>query len=194
MQLSNIARDVGEDARAGRLYLPLRWLDEAGIDPDRFLARPVFDDALGEVVQRLLRAADQLYARAAGGIAALPLACRPAIHASRRLYAEIGREVERQGLDSVRARAVVPLPRKLALLARALGDAVAPRTPAVPAPPLEEGRFLVEAVAAASPWSAKPAIGPAAIWWNFDERVAWLIDLFDRLERRQQVGRSSLGP
>ena len=32
MQLSNIARDVGEDARAGRLYLPLRWLAEAGIE------------------------------------------------------------------------------------------------------------------------------------------------------------------
>ena len=32
MQLTNIARDVGEDARAGRLYLPLDWLDEAGID------------------------------------------------------------------------------------------------------------------------------------------------------------------
>jgi phytoene synthase len=33
MQLTNIARDVGEDARAGRLYLPLQWLREAGIDP-----------------------------------------------------------------------------------------------------------------------------------------------------------------
>ena len=40
MQLSNIARDVGEDARAGRLYLPLRWLAEAGIDPELFLAAP----------------------------------------------------------------------------------------------------------------------------------------------------------
>ncbi len=38
MQLTNIARDVGEDARQGRLYLPLAWLREAGIDPER-LAR-----------------------------------------------------------------------------------------------------------------------------------------------------------
>ena len=40
MQFSNIARDVGEDARAGRIYLPLRWLAEAGIDPEAFLASP----------------------------------------------------------------------------------------------------------------------------------------------------------
>ncbi len=33
MQLTNIARDVGEDARAGRLFLPLDWLDEEGVDP-----------------------------------------------------------------------------------------------------------------------------------------------------------------
>ena len=41
MQLTNIARDVGEDAAAGRLYLPLRLADGgAGIDPDAFLAAP----------------------------------------------------------------------------------------------------------------------------------------------------------
>jgi phytoene/squalene synthetase len=38
MQLSNIARDVGEDAAMGRLYLPRSWLREAGIDPDEWLA------------------------------------------------------------------------------------------------------------------------------------------------------------
>ena len=38
MQLTNIARDIGEDARAGRLYLPLSWMREAGLDPDEWLA------------------------------------------------------------------------------------------------------------------------------------------------------------
>ena len=41
MQLTNIARDVGEDARRGRVYLPLQWLRSAGIDPDAFIAAPV---------------------------------------------------------------------------------------------------------------------------------------------------------
>ena len=40
MQLSNIARDVGEDARNGRLYLPRDWMREAGLDPDAWLAQP----------------------------------------------------------------------------------------------------------------------------------------------------------
>ncbi len=47
MQLTNIARDVGEDARAGRLYLPLAWLREAGIDPDAFLADPALQSRFG---------------------------------------------------------------------------------------------------------------------------------------------------
>ena len=41
MQLTNIARDIGEDARRGRLYLPLDWLREEGIAPEALLADPV---------------------------------------------------------------------------------------------------------------------------------------------------------
>ncbi len=40
MQLTNIARDVGEDARNGRVYLPGAWLREAGVDVDAWRARP----------------------------------------------------------------------------------------------------------------------------------------------------------
>ncbi len=101
MQFTNIARDVGEDARAGRLYLPLDWLAEAGIEPDAFLADPQATPALRRVVARLLDAAEQLYARSEAGIAVLPLSCRPAIRAARLIYAEIGRAVEANGLDSV---------------------------------------------------------------------------------------------
>ncbi|MEO8280203.1 MAG: phytoene/squalene synthase family protein, partial [Ideonella sp.] len=95
MQLSNIARDVGEDARMGRLYLPRAWMRQAGLDPDMWLAQPVFSPALGAVVQRLLDAADELYQRADGGVARLPLACRPGINAARFMYAAIGHEVAR---------------------------------------------------------------------------------------------------
>jgi len=40
MQLTNIARDVGEDARCGRIYLPLAWLEEAGVDAEALVAHP----------------------------------------------------------------------------------------------------------------------------------------------------------
>ena len=71
MQLTNIARDVGEDARVGRLYLPRAWLREAGVDPEDWLAAPSFRPEIATVVARLLRQADFLYARADAGIAKL---------------------------------------------------------------------------------------------------------------------------
>ena len=37
MQLTNIARDIGEDAREGRLYIPLNWMKEVGVNPNSFL-------------------------------------------------------------------------------------------------------------------------------------------------------------
>ena len=183
MQLSNIARDVGEDARAGRLYLPLQWLREAGVEPEAWLARPVLSSEVGAVVQRLLGVADGLYARADAGIARLPRACRPGIGAARLLYAEIGREVARAGFDSISRRATVPAWRKAGLLARSLAAAPARGGHA---PPLTETRFLVEAVAAASPQVApsKPR-RPARSQPGLGAQVTWLVELFDRLERRK---------
>jgi phytoene synthase len=188
MQLSNIARDVGEDARAGRLYLPRAWLREAGIDPDGFLARPVFSPALGEVVTRLLVAAERLYLRADAGIAALPSRCRPGIRAARVLYREIGCEVARAGGDSVSRRAVVPASRKARVLARGIMPAPVVAAHAT-APVIPEARFLVDAVLAA-PWRPAPsASAQARPAMSLDERVAWVFDLFGRLEG-MQVGQT----
>lgn len=177
MQLTNIARDVGEDARAGRLYLPLAWLREAGIDPDGWLAQPVASPALAGVIQRLLRAADRLYARADSGIARLPPNCRPGIYAARLIYAEIGRELERSHLNSVTQRAVVSWPRKLALLTRAWAGRRR-AGPVAALPPLPETGFLVTAVI------ESPAV-LALAWRDFDDQMDWLIGLFERLERRE---------
>jgi phytoene synthase len=186
MQLSNIARDVGEDARAGRIYLPLAWLREAGIDPDAFLARPAFSPALGGVVRRLLEIADVLYTRADAGIARLPADCRPGISLARSLYAEIGREVARRGYDSVATRAVVPTARKLSHVAGALlpGD---PAYRHAAAPALEETSFLVDAVAA----QPGPEVAAReAPWSRFDRRAAWVIALFERLEQADRAARA----
>ena len=148
MQLTNISRDVGEDARNGRVYLPLEWLQEAGIDVTQFLARPVFSEKLGQVIARVLRHADTLYTRAHAGIAMLPRDCQSSIHAASLIYSEIGRYVEKNQFDSVSSRAYVPLTRKLRLLARALWSPTPKMLPSrdiAEAPPLEEVRFLVEA-------------------------------------------------
>lgn len=183
MQLTNIARDVGEDARNGRLYLPLSWMREAGIDPDAWLEKPVFNDALAGVIERLLRAADMLYVRSDAGIAGLPMGCRAGINAARYLYAEIGRQVERQGLDSISRRAVVSGSRKVQLLAPILGTAVlSPRY--VSAPPLEETRFLVDAVVYSSHRTAEQELrAPDGI----GNRVIWVLELFEQLEERERA-------
>jgi phytoene synthase len=121
MQLTNIARDVGEDARAGRLYLPRDWLREAGIDADTWLLDPQFTPALGAVIQRLLDVADPLYRRSELGIAYLPKDCRVAICAARLIYEAIGKKLERLGGDSVSRRTVVSLAHKILLAVRAVG-------------------------------------------------------------------------
>jgi phytoene synthase len=182
MQLTNIARDVGEDARNGRLYLPRDWLAEAGIDADAWMRAPVFTPAIGAVVQRLLRAADVLYQRAAAGIADLPLDCRPAIQAACRVYAEIGHQLEREGLDSVSRRAVVSKGRKIALLAASTGAALM-HSPfgRKPLAPLPEIAYLVDAV---QQCEARPAT--SAPRRSFDQRMEWATDLHARLIDREQ--------
>lgn len=183
MQLTNIARDVGEDARNGRLYLPRRWLAEAGIDADAWLARPVFDPRIGAVVERLLAEADRLYERAEHGIAALPRDCRPAIRAARLVYAEIGHELRRRGLDSISQRTVVGRSTKLALMARASGAALAvPGRAATILPALPAIQFLVDAAKHEEP--AHPSR-------SFDERVVWVIDLFERQAASSRQRRSA---
>ena len=190
MQLSNIARDVGEDARAGRLYLPLAWLREVGIDPEVWPARPEFDARLGSVVERLLREAEVLYARADAGIAGLPPDCRPGIRAARLLYAGIGDEVGRAGHDSVSRRAVVPARRKGWLLLSAFLGPRRFESTAATAPPLDEVRLLVDAAAAAPLWSSEPDMA----WWDLEQRVVRVLDLFERIARRQQGAGSRSGP
>jgi phytoene synthase len=192
MQLSNIARDVGEDARMGRVYLPLDWLAEAGIDPDALLARPTWSTALGEVVRRLLRAADALYARADLGIARLPAGCRPGIYAARYLYAGIGHELERNGLDSITTRTVVPGRRKLALIGRALAAAPARRRWRAH-PPLPETAFLVAAVARSPRPADSRLAGERSAWWDLDDQAGWVLDLFLRLDRRRATGEGPAG-
>ena len=186
MQFTNIARDVGEDARAGRLYLPIDWLAEAGIDPEAFLRDPRSSLALATVVARLLAAADLLYVRAKAGIEALPAGCRPAIRAAGLIYAEIGREIEDGSVDPVIARARVSGSRKVVLLARAAWPARA--VAGLDALPLPEVTFLIDAVA---------QLGfPAAVrtlprWWDVSGRIVRVLDLIEQLREREAFERSA---
>ncbi|MEL6794127.1 MAG: phytoene/squalene synthase family protein, partial [Pseudomonadota bacterium] len=119
MQLTNIARDIGEDARAGRLYLPLDWLAEEGVDPEAFLADPRPTPPIRRLTKRLLFAAERRYGVAATGVAALPRDCRPGILAALLIYRGIGGRVAAAGYDSVTRRAHTGKARKIGWLAEA---------------------------------------------------------------------------
>ena len=180
MQFSNIARDVGEDARNGRLYLPNDWLAEVGIDRAAWLENPVFDERIGRLVQRLLGLAETLYTRSAGGIAGLPMVCRPAMHAARIIYREIGREVARRGYNSVDSRAVISGRRKIALLPGAIAASVVFNRMSQDQA-LAETEFLVAAVPACG-YATNPWTGP------IDERIGRILEIFGKMnERERQV-------
>lgn len=171
MQFTNIARDVGEDAREGRLYLPLDWLAANDIDPEAFLADPQFSPALATVIGALLDEAETFYDRARPGIAGLPLDCRPGIHAARLIYRAIGRRLVRLGYDSIASRARVSAPRKFGLASIALARTILPAL-RIPAQFCAETSFLVEA--AAHP--TREPIGAGA-------RLILLIDRLERMDR-----------
>lgn len=151
MQLTNIARDVGEDARAGRLYLPLDWMAAEGLQPAAFLANPVADPRLQRLTRRLLGEAKALYIRSEAGVPALPFTSRPGIYAARHVYAGIGGAVARLGHDSISARARTTAGQKLGWLGlsvlRSAVSAVLPNSAVLHAPPLAEVAFLVDAAA-----------------------------------------------
>jgi phytoene synthase len=130
MQLTNIARDVGEDARAGRLYLPTDWLEEEGIDAgERFSpirARPAHPPH----GQAPAGEANRLYFRSEPGIARLPVSAAPA-SSPRAIATTPSGASWRAGHDSVTTRAYTTKWHKIGLLGlsllRAGRDACCPK-------------------------------------------------------------------
>ena len=190
MQLTNIARDVGHDASIGRIYLPRRWLVEAGIRPEAWLAQPTFSHPLSVVVTRLLDEADRLYKQAHSGIAALPPDCRAAICAASMIYAEIGHQLRRDGLNSVDKRTVVSATRKLMLLASAWTQVhwirVSEHTPE----PLAAIVEMVQGCRDAMPFKGHKAYFPNRA---MPQRVAWMLELLERRES-ERLNRNATSP
>jgi 15-cis-phytoene synthase len=123
MQLTNILRDVGEDALRGRLYLPLDELAAFGCDPEAVLhGRPGdrFRDLLAFQVAR----ARGLYADARRGFPALSPAGQLTTLAASELYAMILTSIEERDYDVFGARAFVPIGRKLSALPGVAADFV----------------------------------------------------------------------
>lgn len=111
-QLTNICRDIIEDAGEGRMYLPRAWVAEAGIPEDR-LSDPAHRTAVFSVAERLLDTAEAYYQSAYYGISRLPLRSGWAIATARGVYRDIGRAVRRKGPQAWDNRVVVSKSRKI---------------------------------------------------------------------------------
>lgn len=106
MQLTNIARDVLEDAGRGRVYLPLHWLDEAGVLESQ-LELAKYRDALGGVAARLVREASKYYDSGNRGLKYLPWRAAIAVAVASQVYRRIGDKVARRGGEAWNTRTVV---------------------------------------------------------------------------------------
>jgi phytoene synthase len=89
MQLTNIARDIVEDAAMGRVYLPLAWLIETQLPVDE-IAAPEHREKLALLTRRLLREAEHYYRSGDAGLWDLSFRSACAVAAARSVYAGIG--------------------------------------------------------------------------------------------------------
>jgi phytoene synthase len=123
-QLSNIARDVREDAEAGRCYLPAQWMHEANLNVDT-VGQVENRAAVAILVRRLIENVE-LYERSARlGVPSLSFRSRWAVLSAAGIYGRIGRTVAALGPHAWDKRVVVPRSEKAMIMAAAFGEAMA---------------------------------------------------------------------
>jgi phytoene synthase len=126
-QLTNFLRDVAEDLRRGRVYLPQDSLEQFGVDRDR-LARGQVDEPIRNLLAWEIERARRLYAKAAPGIDLVDPSSRDCLRTAFTLYGEILTEIERADYDVFSGRVQVGLARRASVgLAGLRGSLVARR-------------------------------------------------------------------
>ncbi|MFZ4607281.1 MAG: phytoene/squalene synthase family protein [Caulobacter sp.] len=113
-QLTNIARDIVEDAQNDRLYLPADWLARAGV-PETAVAAPEHRAAVAGLARRLVETAEPYYASARWGLRGLPFRSAWAVAAARGVYREIGVKVVARGAAAWDERVSTSTAEKLGL-------------------------------------------------------------------------------
>ncbi len=98
MQLTNIARDVYEDAKMNRLYLPKEWLGQVSISD---LTDNKLDDQKKKLIElsikNLIELSDKFYANGFSGMKFIPLRTRLAIFFAAKIYKGIGEKIKSGG-------------------------------------------------------------------------------------------------
>ncbi|KAB8103988.1 hypothetical protein EE612_036606 [Oryza sativa] len=119
-QLTNILRDVGEDARRGRIYLPQDELAEAGLS-DEDIFNGVVTNKWRSFMKRQIKRARMFFEEAERGVTELSQASRWPVWASLLLYRQILDEIEANDYNNFTKRAYVGKAKKLLALPVAYG-------------------------------------------------------------------------
>lgn len=122
MQLTNILRDVGEDAEMGRIYLPQEDLRKFDITEDRIFSWQ-FDDKFAELMKFEIGRARAYYSKAEKGIPFLSGETRFTVLLALRLYAKILDEIERLDYNVFKSRAHTTKAQKLLTIPRVWREA-----------------------------------------------------------------------
>jgi len=116
MQLTNIARDVLEDAKMGRRYLPGSWVNQASPEEIVLASKNnnhVKNNIISIAVERLLTLAEQYYLSGSQGFIYLPIKTRFAIAIASSVYREIGIQLKRKKYNWYEGRQVTTMGTKL---------------------------------------------------------------------------------
>lgn len=139
-QLTNIARDVMDDAHAGRRYVPADLLARRGLTPEDYDA-PENRATLFAVVCDMLDEADRYYASAQWGLSELDWRSAWAIASAARVYRAIGEKLRRGGPGAWKRRIATSLGAKVWLITLALGDTIGSRFRSVDDAPARRGLY-----------------------------------------------------
>jgi phytoene synthase len=121
-QLTNFIRDIAEDLRRGRVYLPEESLNQFGVDRDR-LARGRVDESIRNLLAWEIERARRLYASAAPGIELVHPSSRDCLRTALTLYSGILDEIELADYDVFSRRVTVSLTRRASVGFSGLGGA-----------------------------------------------------------------------
>eukprot|EP00616_Rhizochromulina_sp_CCMP1243_P016734 CAMPEP_0118995160 /NCGR_PEP_ID=MMETSP1173-20130426/58031_1 /TAXON_ID=1034831 /ORGANISM="Rhizochromulina marina cf, Strain CCMP1243" /LENGTH=369 /DNA_ID=CAMNT_0006946489 /DNA_START=126 /DNA_END=1235 /DNA_ORIENTATION=- len=111
LQITNILRDVGEDAVRGRIYLPKEDLDKFGVSETQIL-NGVIDENYKNLVKFEIQRARDYYKEAERGVAMLAPSSRLSVQAAADMYGKILEKLEENDYDNFRKRAYVSKPEK----------------------------------------------------------------------------------
>lgn len=122
MQLTNILRDVKEDAAMGRIYLPSDELEKFGVS-ERQIFENRFDENFGSMMKFQIERARAFYVEGEKGIALLERDSRFTVLLASRIYGQILDEIEKQNYDVFARRARTTKRQKILSIPRIWAEA-----------------------------------------------------------------------